>query len=265
MLVLRDLVGIEPLGGLYRALAGERQARGLLRAEAREDGLPGFARATTSTRTRSGSRSTGARELARGFVGASAPATCATTRGRALPVVVRARADVPGEPSMTAVVPEQRAPNAGAGTRRSRPRGLVFVSAGAGTGKTTVLVERFAKAVCERGLDVDSLLVITYTERAAGELRARIRARLAERPRDLARELDGAWISTIHGFCLRLLRAYPFAAGLDPRFRVLDESQARVLRERGVRRARSPTSAGDEHQTGSACSRPTARAGCAAC
>jgi ATP-dependent helicase/nuclease subunit A len=108
--------------------------------------------------------------------------------------------------------------------------GVVFVSAGAGTGKTTVLVERFARAVCERGLDVDSLLVITYTERAAGELRSRIRSRLVELGRDdLARDLDGAWISTIHGFCLRLLKAYPFAAGIDPRFRVLDDSQARVL------------------------------------
>ena len=108
--------------------------------------------------------------------------------------------------------------------------GVVFVSAGAGTGKTTVLVERFVKAVCERGLDVDSLLVITYTERAAGELRGRIRSRLTELARDdLARELDGAWISTIHGFCLRLLKTHPFAAGIDPRFRVLDESQARVL------------------------------------
>src|SRR5204862_7102279 len=45
MLVLRDLVGIEPLGGIYRALAGAGQARGLLRAEAREDGVPGFMRA----------------------------------------------------------------------------------------------------------------------------------------------------------------------------------------------------------------------------
>jgi ATP-dependent helicase/nuclease subunit A len=108
--------------------------------------------------------------------------------------------------------------------------GVVFVSAGAGTGKTTVLVERFVKAVCDRGLDVDSLLVITYTERAAGELRARIRTRLLALGRDdLARDLDGAWISTIHGFCLRLLKANPFAAGIDPRFRVLDESQARVL------------------------------------
>ncbi|HEU5277800.1 MAG TPA: UvrD-helicase domain-containing protein [Gaiellaceae bacterium] len=110
-------------------------------------------------------------------------------------------------------------------------RGLVFVSAGAGTGKTRVLVERFARAVCDEGMDIDSILVITYTEKAAGELRSRIRAGLVERGRsDLARELDGAWISTIHGFCHRLLRSHPFAAGVDPRFRVLDESQGRVLR-----------------------------------
>jgi len=110
-------------------------------------------------------------------------------------------------------------------------RGLVFVSAGAGTGKTKVLVERFARAVCDEGIDVESILVITYTEKAAGELRSRIRMGLIERGRpDLARELDGAWISTIHGFCNRLLRSHPFAAGVDPRFRVLDENQGRVLR-----------------------------------
>jgi ATP-dependent helicase/nuclease subunit A len=109
--------------------------------------------------------------------------------------------------------------------------GLVFVSAGAGTGKTKVLVERFARAVCDEGVDVESILVITYTEKAAGELRTRIRARLVELDQpDLARALDGAWISTIHGFCNRLLRSHPFAAGVDPRFRVLDESQGRVLR-----------------------------------
>jgi ATP-dependent helicase/nuclease subunit A len=108
--------------------------------------------------------------------------------------------------------------------------GTVFVSAGAGTGKTTVIVERFVRAV-ERGVDVGSILVVTFTERAAGELRSRIRVRLIQSGRaDLARELDGAWISTIHGFCHRLLRAYPVAAGIDPRFRVLDESQASVLR-----------------------------------
>ena len=109
--------------------------------------------------------------------------------------------------------------------------GTVFVSAGAGTGKTMVLVERFVRAVCEDGVDVESILVITYTEKAAGELRSRIRARLVDTGRqDLARRLDGAWISTIHGFCHRLLRSHPFAAGVDPRFRVLDEAQGRVLR-----------------------------------
>ncbi len=122
--------------------------------------------------------------------------------------------------------------------RAIEERGVVFVSAGAGTGKTRVIVERFCKAVCERGLDVDSLLVITYTERAAGELRGRIRRRLHELGRhDLERKLDGAWISTIHGFCRRLLKAHPFAAGIDPRFRVLDDSQGRVLRGEAFRAA----------------------------
>jgi ATP-dependent helicase/nuclease subunit A len=142
--------------------------------------------------------------------------------------------DVPGEAVVNTV---EQAPNVEQ-LRAIEEPGVVFVSAGAGTGKTTVIVERFCRAVCERGLDVDSILVITYTERAAGELRGRIRRRLQELGRDdLARELDAAWISTIHGFCHRLLRAYPFAAGIDPRFRVLDDSQGRVLRGEAFRAA----------------------------
>jgi len=150
-----------------------------------------------------------------------------------VPDVVRPVVDVPGE----AVVSTVEAPNQEQ-LRAIEEPGVVFVSAGAGTGKTTVIVERFCRAVCERGLDVDSILVITYTERAAGELRGRIRRRLQELERhDLARKLDGAWISTIHGFCHRLLRAYPFAAGIDPRFRVLDDSQGRVLHGEAFRSA----------------------------
>jgi len=126
-------------------------------------------------------------------------------------------------------------------------RGSVFVAAGAGTGKTSVLVERFARSVVDDGLDVDSLLVITYTDRAAGELRGRIRERLLELGRpQLARELDGAWISTIHGFCRRLLTAYPLAAGIDPRFRVLDEPQSRVLQGEAFTAALSAFCAADE-------------------
>src|SRR3954451_22408937 len=116
--------------------------------------------------------------------------------------------------------------------------GEVFVSAGAGTGKTTVLVERFVRAVCEQGLDVESVLVITYTRKAAGELRSRIRAALHGRGRaDLARRLDAAWISTIHGFCSRLLRAHPFAVGIDPRFHELDDEHGAVIRGEAFERA----------------------------
>jgi ATP-dependent exoDNAse (exonuclease V) beta subunit len=144
-------------------------------------------------------------------------------------VVVRARADVPGEEGLSVAATVERPSTPEQDAAIGAP-GLVFVSAGAGTGKTTVLVERFARAV-DAGVDVGSILVITYTDRAASELRGRIRTRLAELGRpELTRALDAAWISTIHGFCTRLLRQYPFAAGLDPRFRVLDESQAAVLR-----------------------------------
>jgi ATP-dependent exoDNAse (exonuclease V) beta subunit len=125
--------------------------------------------------------------------------------------------------------------------------GEVFVSAGAGTGKTSVLVERFVRATCDHGVDVDSILVITYTRKAAGELRSRIRSALQERGRlDLARELDGAWISTIHGFCNRLLKAHPFAVGLDPRFRELDDAGAAVLRGEAFERALGSFCAGEE-------------------
>src|SRR5256714_3856942 len=144
-----------------------------------------------------------------------------------MPDVVRALDDVPGVAGMN----EQQ-------LKAVAATGEVFVSAGAGTGKTRVLVERFVRAVCDEGLDVQSVLVITYTRKAAAELRARIRSELGKRGRfDLAQQLDGAWVSTIHGFCARLLRAHPFAVGIDPRFRELDEEQGAVLRGEAFERA----------------------------
>ena len=145
-------------------------------------------------------------------------------------------------------------------------RGEVFVSAGAGTGKTTVLVERFVRAVCDEGLDVESVLVITYTRKAAGELRARIRAALHARGRaDLARRLDGAWISTIHGFCARLLRAHPFAVGDRP---ALPRARRRARRghpRRGVR-ARARGVLRDARRRAAAAARDVRRAsGCGGC
>jgi ATP-dependent helicase/nuclease subunit A len=105
----------------------------------------------------------------------------------------------------------------------------VMVEAGAGTGKTGVMVDRYCRLVCERGVSPDSVLAFTFTDKAAAELRQRIRAEIerrgeagSERARELLPRLGSAWVTTIHGFCNRLLSAHPVAVGIDPRFRVLD-------------------------------------------
>jgi len=110
--------------------------------------------------------------------------------------------------------------------------GSLLLEANAGSGKTSVLVERFVRSVLDDGVTPSRILAITFTDRAAGELRARVRERFVELGRrDEARETEAAWVSTIHGFCARLLRAHAIAAGLDPAFGVLDEAAARVLRD----------------------------------
>ena len=123
----------------------------------------------------------------------------------------------------------------------------VFCEAGAGTGKTSVLVGRFVAAVCGDEVGMSDILAFTFTERAAEQLRGRVRGDLRARAREagaagnegrrlelerLARDTEAAWISTIHGFCRRLLATYPVAAGIDPRFRVLDEGESSRLRSR---------------------------------
>ncbi|HYN50046.1 MAG TPA: UvrD-helicase domain-containing protein [Thermoleophilaceae bacterium] len=103
----------------------------------------------------------------------------------------------------------------------------LMVRAGAGTGKTTVLVERFVQAVAEDGAPVEGILAITFTEKAAAEMKTRVRKRFLELDRRAdARAAEGAWISTIHGFCSRVLRTHALSAGIDPDFRVLDELEA---------------------------------------
>src|SRR3954452_17104931 len=105
--------------------------------------------------------------------------------------------------------------------------GPLFLHAGAGSGKTRVLVERFVRFVCEDEVAVDRLLAITFTEKAAAELKGRLRLSFLELgERDHARDAERAWVSTIHGFCSRLLRANALAAGIDPDYRVLDEGRA---------------------------------------
>jgi len=118
----------------------------------------------------------------------------------------------------------------------------VLVSAAAGSGKTAVLAQRCVYLVCDAPLpsrcNVDDLLVLTFTEAAAAEMRARVihelRARAAEHPRDrrLAEQVayaDAAHISTVHAFCLWILRRWFTEAGLDPTSAVMDEDEARLL------------------------------------
>jgi ATP-dependent exoDNAse (exonuclease V) beta subunit len=108
----------------------------------------------------------------------------------------------------------------------------LLLSAAAGSGKTSVLVERFVRAVREDGIAPGSILAITFTERAAGELRARVRARLLELgDRQGARDTEAAFVGTFHGFSARLLRSHPLPAGLDPEFAILDAGQSGRLRE----------------------------------
>ncbi|MGI9185878.1 MAG: UvrD-helicase domain-containing protein [Solirubrobacteraceae bacterium] len=117
-------------------------------------------------------------------------------------------------------------------------RGDLLLDASAGSGKTSVLVQRFVAHVLEDEIDVSAILTITFTDKAAAELRDRIRARLRERGAFAqARATEGAFISTIHGFCARVLRAGALAAGLDPGFVVLDSDQSEPLADAAFDRA----------------------------
>ena len=101
------------------------------------------------------------------------------------------------------------------------------------------MVDRYCRLVCDEGVSPDAVLAFTFTDKAAAELRQRIRAEIelraeagSERARDLLPGLGGAWVTTIHGFCNRLLSAHPVAIGIDPRFRVIDAPEAeRAARE----------------------------------
>ena len=94
-----------------------------------------------------------------------------------------------------------------------------------GSGKTTVLVERFRRLVCEAGISPSRILAITFTEKAATNMKQKLAEAFRDRPED-RRQLERAYVSTVHGFCMRLLRENAIFAGIDPEFRVMDERQA---------------------------------------
>lgn len=145
----------------------------------------------------------------------------------------------------------------------------IVVTAGAGSGKTRALVARYLRLL-EAGYPLRSLIAITFTRKAAREMRARIRAEIEKQlnnpaltpalfqgeresnsplsPGDgpggmekswqtLAAELDSARISTIHSLCAEILRAHPAEAGVDPHFSVLEEGLAAALRAQAIESA----------------------------
>jgi ATP-dependent helicase/nuclease subunit A len=123
-------------------------------------------------------------------------------------------------------------------------RGNVLVMAGAGTGKTSTLVARCLDCLERDRASLDELLIVTFTEAAAAELRQRLRRAMEEKvaadsinhqpstinfwQEQLAR-FDLAHIGTLHSFCLRLVREHFYELGLDPQLAILDEGETRQL------------------------------------
>jgi ATP-dependent helicase/nuclease subunit A len=112
----------------------------------------------------------------------------------------------------------------------SRPQ--VLVAAGAGSGKTRLLVAYFVHALVDEGFPIERLVAVTFTRKAGAELVSRIRSSLhaCGRP-DLARSLDAANIGTIHGLCRRLLKERALEAGVDPAFAILEAEAAVLVKE----------------------------------
>jgi ATP-dependent helicase/nuclease subunit A len=111
------------------------------------------------------------------------------------------------------------------------------VLASAGTGKTRKLVEVYLELL-ERGVDPLRIVAVTFTEKAAAEMRDRIRSALLDRPGHWMKTialLPAAPISTIHGFCGTLLREHGFETGIDPSFTVLDEQRSLDLSREAAR------------------------------
>ena len=119
----------------------------------------------------------------------------------------------------------------------------VLLSAAAGSGKTTVLVERVLELI-QAGADIDRMLIVTFTRAASSDMRAKLSRELGaraaagdERCRGQQLLLERASISTLHGFCSDFLRAHFESAGVDPAFRVLDDAEMRRLMDEALDQA----------------------------
>ncbi|MDI6719886.1 MAG: UvrD-helicase domain-containing protein [Methanomicrobiales archaeon] len=112
------------------------------------------------------------------------------------------------------------------------------VTAGAGTGKTKVLVEKYIDLLESGAVPVDAILALTFTEKAAKEMKERIRSAIAgksgERWERIREEFPWANISTFHSFCSQVLREFPLEAGVDPGFSVLEDRESQRIREEAI-------------------------------
>ncbi len=254
LIAVAELWGAEAIGGIYLPLRGTtvRRPRGaVLEEEAADAGrlirdLPHRRDRARGVRGAARRRpATGGRDRRPDARRADRPRSRAAARHarpRDLPSVLRVRADLPSRPgagraerrrgrtgrAMSGRVPTEEQRRAIETTAAE-----AIVEAGAGTGKTGVMVDRYCRLVCEQGVSPDAVLAFTFTDKAAAELRQRIRAEIelraeagSERARELLPGLGSAWVTTIHGFCNRLLAAHPVAIGIDPRFRVIDAPEA---------------------------------------
>ncbi len=114
--------------------------------------------------------------------------------------------------------------------------GDIFVKAGAGTGKTRTITELYFNLLLYKQYDVKNILAITFTEKAATEMKDRIKKRMKEfidettgiqkkQLLKLQKRMNYAWISTLHAFCSRIIREYPLQSQIDPMFEIIDEAE----------------------------------------
>lgn len=108
----------------------------------------------------------------------------------------------------------------------------IAVVAAAGSGKTTVLIQRCLNIIGDDYSELDRLLAITFTEKAAAELKSRLRPHI---PPGAHHRLTTAWIGTFHGCCARMLRQHAPLVGLDPAFAILDENASQLLSRHTVK------------------------------
>ena len=116
----------------------------------------------------------------------------------------------------------------------------ILVAAAAGSGKTAVLVERIINKIINQKINIDEILVVTFTNAAASEMRQRILeaiySKIDENPEnlDLQRQillLNKANISTIHSFCLEVIKNYFYEIGISSNFRIGDTSEIELLKQ----------------------------------